>query len=108
MQSSSPKPKARYRVPRMETRFPTAAFFALLLIGFGCLYAASQMRPNYGVMQTYRNDPAYVATSRVFLKLQTLSNAIAAGNPRTVSQLQALAHVFRASPHKLQRRKPKP
>lgn len=82
----------------METKFPAGAFLVCLFVGFLCLFAALSIRPNYRAMQSYQNDPAYVVTSHAFLRFQTLSNAIAAGNPKTLSQLEALAHAFVAKP----------
>jgi hypothetical protein len=110
MQTRNTKPKAHYRIPQMHGRFPLAAFLALLCIGFLCLFAASTMQPNYGAMYAYRNDPAYLVTSRVFLKMQTLSGAIFAGNTKTLSELSSLAHkiAIEPTPHQpqsLQRRK---
>lgn len=94
----------------MQNRFPLAGFLVLLCVGFLCLYAASTLQPNYGAMYTYRNDPAYLATSRAFLKVQTLSGAIAAGNAKTLSELSSLTHKLIVAPppeqhQNLQRRK---
>lgn len=92
MQAHKTKTKAHYRIPQIGPKFPAAAFFGLLLAGFVCLYAASRMHPNYTAIRTYRDDPAYSVTSRLFLKVQSFSNVIAAGNSRTVSEIAALAH----------------
>jgi hypothetical protein len=92
MQIDKAKHKAHYKIPDIGPKFPTALFVALLLIGCICLLAAVSVRPNYGGMATYKSDPTYRATSQVFLKLQTFSNAVAAGNSKTVSQIEALAH----------------
>jgi hypothetical protein len=103
MPAPNEKPKAHYKIPQIGPRFPTAAFLALLCIGFVCLYAALTMQPNYMAMKGYRDDPAYALTSGLFLKVQTLSNAIAKGNPKTVSEISALAHKLVLTPGSAQR-----
>lgn len=104
MQAHKQKPKAHYQIPQIGPKFPAAVFFALLFVGCLCLYWAFRMEPNYGAMRTYRDDPAYSVTSGMFLKVQSFSNVIAAGNMKTAAEVTALAHQLVLKPAEPQQR----